>query len=264
MPLDLILSKIISLCVLPLGLCSCLAIGALIMARWRWKTGAGLMVVSLGLLWAFSMPAFSSFLLESLESQYPPVPIDQSPHADAIVVLGGAVGMTDAPGIEADLRNTTDRVFHAARLYRSGKAPVVIAVTGPVACEEPLKSEAGAMIWLLREWGVPERDIISMTGSYNTAWDGAKTKQALDAGKYKRVLLVTSASHMRRALAVFQGAGIDAVPSATDYEVWICRKLPPHSLPLFEYLPDAESLANSTKAVKEYVGYLFYALRGWI
>jgi len=115
-----------------------------------------------------------------------------------------------------------------------------------------------------RGWGVPSETIVSLSGSYVTGTDAALAKAAMEERGMKRVLLVTSASHMRRALATFRTAGIDAVPAATDYEEIDCRKRPEDRSILMEYLPDAEALARSTKAVKEYIGFVFYRWRGWI
>lgn len=264
MPVAIFLSKLIAIFVLPLGLCLGLAIAGAVVTKWRWKTGMGFMAAAVGLLWLFSTPAISSFLVTSLEDQHPPVEIEALPKADAIVVLGGAVGVTDAPGVEADLRDTSDRVFHAARLYRAGKAPAVMAVTGLAACEDPPKSGEQAMAWLLREWGVPEEAIIGISGSYVTGTDAALAKAALEERGMKQVLLVTSATHMRRALATFRTAGIDAVPAAADYEEIDCRKWPEHRSLFMEWLPNAEALARSTRAVKEYVGFVYYGWRGWV
>jgi len=60
----------------------------------------GLVILAGAQLWLFATPAFSSFLLASLERLHPPVGVDAAPAADAIVILGGAVGVTDMPGIE--------------------------------------------------------------------------------------------------------------------------------------------------------------------
>ncbi|MCB0256959.1 MAG: YdcF family protein, partial [Anaerolineae bacterium] len=62
---------------------------------------------------------------------------------------------------------------------------------------------------------------------------------------------------MRRALASFQLLGVDAVPAATDFEVnGQTRGL--------DWLPDAEALAASSRALREYLGYVVYRWRGWV
>jgi len=182
------------------------------------------------------------------------------------VVLGGAVGVGEGPGVEADLKDTSDRVLHAARLYHAGKAPVIITVSALIVCEDPWKSEAIAIGWFLNELGVHENAIISETGSMNTYQDALKTKRVLAAKGFSRILLVTSAGHMRRALATFHSAGIDAIPSPTDHEILNCRKSPSgnEKFNILGFLPDAEALADSTKAIKEYFGFVAYQWRGLI
>ena len=64
-----------------------------------------------------------------------------------------------------------------------------------------------------------------------------------------RVLLVTSALHMRRALALVRRAGLDAVPVATDFEA---RREPG----VLQWLPSAGALQRSGHAIKETVGWL--------
>jgi len=220
----------------------------------------------MAVLWTCSTPAFSSYLRASLEHRFPPVPVSEAPSADAIVVLGGAVGVGGASGVEADLKDTSDRVLHAARLYHAGKAPVIITVSALIACEDPWKSEAIAMRWFLNQLGVPENAIISETGSLNTSQDALKTKRVLESKGLNRVLLVTSVGHMRRALATFRSAGIQAIASPTDYEILNCRKSPSgnEKFNILGFLPDAEALADSTKAIKEYFGFVVYQWRGLI
>jgi uncharacterized SAM-binding protein YcdF (DUF218 family) len=70
-------------------------------------------------------------------------------------------------------------------------------------------------------------------------------------------LLVTSALHMPRALATFRALGVDTIPAPTDFEA-----VPQPFHPL-RWLPDAETLAASTQAIKEYLGLWVYRWRGW-
>ena len=77
--------------------------------------------------------------------------------------------------------------------------------------------EAEAMQSLLEEWGVPAASIIFKTKSRNTRENAVFTEQLLAKRGLRRVMLVTSAMHMPRALATFTSAGIDAVAAPTDY-----------------------------------------------
>lgn len=61
-----------------------------------------------------------------------------------------------------------------------------------------------------------------------------------------------------RTLETFRTVGIDAIPAATDFEV---MPEPDHTL---RWLPDAQALSESTRALKEYLGLWMYRWRGWV
>ena len=85
------------------------------------------------------------------------------------------------------------------------------------------------------------------------------TKRILHERGLTNVLLVTSALHMPRSLTTFRVAGVKAVPAATDYEV-----VDKQRTTILDFLPDAEALEGTTRAVKEYLGYVVYRMRGCI
>ena len=74
------------------------------------------------LLLVFSSPMVADALLHSLEDQYPDVPMEAVPTAQAIVVLGGSIHVPSRAHNHTALLTSTDRVLQAFRLYRAGKA----------------------------------------------------------------------------------------------------------------------------------------------
>jgi uncharacterized SAM-binding protein YcdF (DUF218 family) len=112
---------------------------------------------------------------------------------------------------------------------------------------------------LLEEWGVPGEAILLEGASRNTHENAVLSRPLLVEHGLQRVLLVTSAMHMPRALATFESAGIDAIPAATDYPVILRDRRS-----LMDFLPQALALSRTTDAIKEYVGYAYYRSRGWI
>jgi uncharacterized SAM-binding protein YcdF (DUF218 family) len=226
---------------------------------WRKKLGVTLLFLTVALLWVSSTSAVSSYLIASLERQYLPIPVSKSPKADAIVILGGGVGAAESPRIEVDLTDASDRILHAARLYKAGKAPLIIATGGANAWLGNKTPEAFTMDKLLREWGIPKNAIVTEQKSLNTYQNAVNTKRLLKQKNLKTVLLVTSASHMPRALATFRSAGIDAIPSPTDYKIVNQEKFVVLSL-----LPDIGALGGTAQALKEYLGLVVYRWRGWI
>ena len=257
--MDLYLSKLIPLFFYPLGFALVLSI----LATGILGISAGLarffLFVAVIVLWGASTPIFSDYLGLTLEGRYPPVAVDETPTADAIVILGGAVGGPEPPRITLDLSDAADRVLHAARLYRAGKAPVILLSGGAIPWLGSDIPEADSMQTLLVEWGVPDASINSEAASRNTYENVVLCKQVLAERGLQRILLVTSALHMPRALATFTSAGIDAVPATTDFTVTYKNQRT-----VIDFLPDAEALSRTTYAIKEYVGYAYYWWKGWI
>ena len=254
----LYLDKIIAQLAYPLGFSLCLALlaGLLILLRWR-RLGLTGLTVAVGWLWLWSLPVASDALRLSLEGHYAPLAVDALPTAEAVVVLGGGISPAPVEFPHPDLGAAADRVWHAARLYHAGKVPLIIASGGIIPWRGERSSEAEAMTQLLRDFGVPMAAIVLETDSRSTRENAVHTAQLLEQKGIGQVLLVTSALHMPRALATFRGAGIDAIAAPTDFEVW---PEPNHAL---RWLPDAQALADSTRALKEYLGLWVYRWRGW-
>ncbi|KHD07711.1 hypothetical protein PN36_15880 [Candidatus Thiomargarita nelsonii] len=254
------LSKLLPQLIYPVSLTIWLSIFAGLFAWRGHKRLAGIaLFLSVALLWVSSMQVTADYLSISLERKYLPVPIESSPVADAVVVLGGGVGSAEPPRLAPDLNQASDRVLHAARLYRAGKAPVVIVSGGGIAWQDATKPITIPMKTILQECGVPATAIIMETNSLNTYQNALETKRILEKQGLNRVLLVTSALHMPRALATLRSAGINAIPSPTDFE-GIDRE----QRTILDWLPQANILERTTRIIKEYMGLAVYRWRGWI
>jgi uncharacterized SAM-binding protein YcdF (DUF218 family) len=241
--------KLMSLLVYPLTQSLLAMVLALVSCR---RVSVGLARVLLGAsllwLWIWSMPLVADRIVGSLEWRYPAASADSAPQADAILVLGGCVTAPRLPRVDPDLASSADRLWHAARLYHAGRAPLIVASGGNLPWLNASMSEAEAMRAVLVAFGVPASAVQMETASANTRENMQRSKAMLDQLGTNRVLLVTSALHMRRALAEARLAGIDAVPAAADYTA------EEGSRTLLDVLPDADALRRSSLAIKEYVG----------
>lgn len=256
--MSLFLSKLLSLLIHPLTLGLLVVGGGVGLSYWRCAYGRALVATGLVLVAVPATPWAADRLQRALEARYPPIPATAVPSADAIVVLGGAVAPPQPPRVYPDLGGAADRVWHAARLYKADRAPLIIASGGTLPWANQAFREAPAMAALLASWGVPRASIVTESNSANTYENARNTADILRARGLDRVLLVTSALHMRRALATFRGVGVTAMPAATDYRV---VEAPTTAL---DFIPNAGALGRSTAAIREYVGYLVYDWRGWI
>ena len=251
MALILLLTKILSQLAYPLLTSLLLAASAgILLWRGRRRSGTLLLSVALGWLWLWSTPTFSNWVRASLEQRYPPAALAQLPTADAIVVLGGLVEAA-APPMRPDpnLGAAADRIWHAARLYRAGKAPRVLASGGNLPWSGIERPESSVMAELLQQFGVPAAAILQEPDSRTTRENRDRSLPILRALGVQRILLVTSALHMPRALALFRATELEVIPAPTDFEI-----LPLINAHPLRWLPDAQALADSSRAFKEYLG----------
>lgn len=261
MDLGITLSKVLPLLVYPLNLAIWLGlIGLLVWLFGKRRLAALSLTLALTILIVAASPKVAGTLYRNLERQYLPVAVEKSPSADVIVLLGGAISGVFPPRVTSDLSGAADRVLHAARLYRAGKAPVIITSGGNIFPQEHSRPESDLIAELLQEWGVKPTDIIIENQSRNTFENARQTKYILEKRKLKRVLLVTSALHMPRAMAIFKTAGVDVVPSPTDFHMVDNYNQPT----VLTWVPNIGALAQTTAVIREYLGHLVYRWRGWI
>ena len=229
-------------------------VALLLLLKGRSRAGLAVASASLFGLWLFSTPWVARALATSLEERYPPLAVASSPEADLVLVLGGALVAAQPPAQpHINLGSAADRVWHAGALYRAGKARWVLLSAGNQPGFEQAQSEAEAMREILLGMGVPDRAIRIETRSQTTQENALYSKEIVRQLGARRVLLVTSALHMPRAMEVFRSAfrdgGVTLIPASTDADA-----LGGDWNPLWRWLPQANSLAWSTRAVKEYLG----------
>lgn len=243
-------SKLVTALISPLGTALFLGLLALCLGfcrRRRWAIALG--TTGLIWLWLWSMPLASEALRAQMESAYPPMTLQSIPSAPAIVVLGGGVAPPVLGRPWPDLGGAADRVWHAARLYHAGKAPLVL-LSGGSDPEVSLSSEAEAMRSFLLDLGVPDQAMILEENSRSTQENARFSTLLLRRRGIDKVLLVTSALHMERARREFEAAGLTVMPVATDHSA----SSPVTRTSWMDLLPDAGALAGSAPALKEWVG----------
>ena len=220
--------------------------------------------------WVVGVPLEHEFLVDGK------VPtVDTFPKADAIVLLGGSMGAETNLSSYAEMWSGADRVWQAARLYKAGKAPKVIA-TGNHAVDSTLG--------LLLDFGVAKDDINFMDAR-NTEEEAKGIRKILvreerekgsggvrelgveasnshshppknSSAARQKVLLVTSAWHMKRARMMFEkyAPDIEVVCAPADFENTMTAKRG------FSIIPDFNVFSLNSVALHEWVGIIGYAL----
>ncbi len=252
-----ILNKIVGTALSPLGLpiMALLCAGAWALWRKSWKACAITVFVCVAWLWVWSTGVWTRVVGLPLERGWTQVRAEALPAADAIVLLGGGMSANPAAYPYPDMHSAADRVWHAARLHKAGKAPIVIP-TG--------SGDKESTVPLLIDFGVPETAIVGEYKARNTEENAKYVAQLLAARQTvsstrPRVLLVTSAWHMRRSLLMYTkyAKDLEIVPAPADFEFTVICARP---LEVKDFFPSAEALQMNSYAAKEIIGYWGYRL----
>jgi len=257
----------------PVGLAIIGGAGALICARLkRQRVAKWLGWLTVAWLWLWMTPIMTWIVGVPLEREFlvdGRVPMVESfPEADVIVLLGGSMGIETNTSSYAEMATSADRVWQAARLYRSEKATKIIA-TGNYAIDTTLP--------LLLDFGVAKDDV-SFLDARNTEEEAKGIRELIsrvehvdrvDGSRKERkerkdmagvkILLVTSAWHMKRARLMFEkyAPEIEVVCAPADFE----NTFTAEKTPLFKVLlPDPNVFMLNSVAFHEWVGIVGYTL----
>ena len=211
--------------------------------------------LSLVLLWVGSLRPVADRMCEMLESRYPPKPAAEMPSADAILVLGGGLDGAMPPRVIPQLQGGGSRAWYAVKLWKAGKAPLIVGVGGS---RESIP-ESVAIAEFLTDMGVRPEAVLQEGASRTTVENALLVRRVLIEHGIKRSLLVTSSMHMPRAHRIFQAAGIDVIPASADAETVHNR-----AYGIRDWLPNAEALFKTQRVVKELVGFYAYPIQFWI
>ncbi|BCG65940.1 MAG: hypothetical protein methR_P3812 [Methyloprofundus sp.] len=253
--MDIFILYIIKTLLLPLASLLIISIIGILLIRRKPLIAQKLLSFSLGTLLLLSMPIVAKHLAASQEI-YPPldkVAIHDFA-AQAIVVLGGGL-REPAPEYQqlAALKSgTLERVRYAAKIAKQTQLPIL--TTGGKVFDSDLPSEAELMAKVLTdEFGQPVH--WQEENSRNTAENASYTQDILIQEGISRIILVTHAYHMQRAVKQFQGQGFQVLPAPT---VLLAHS---DTLNILSFLPSASALQKSTLTLHEIMGIIWYELR---
>ncbi len=261
-----LLSKLLPPLLYPLGLSLLLQLAALLGRRRRWAPWAS--ASGLALLWIASSPWLSRELVWGLEEQASRLTPARAPRADAVMVLGGGLRPQLPPRRRVEVAEAGDRLLSGVALMGEGKAPWLLVSGGVVSftAGDPAPGEALSAARLAAELGVPPQQILLSDTARNTAEEADALARIGRQRGWRTVLLITSATHLPRALASFRRrTDLTIVPVASDYLLPQRRSMgsPTAISVVLNLLPSADALAVSTLVLKEHLGSLVYRLRGW-
>jgi uncharacterized SAM-binding protein YcdF (DUF218 family) len=178
--------------------------------------------------------------------------------AQAVVMCGGVLNVSPRDFTGANYTDAVDRFLKAVELAKLFRQPLVLGGGLSGGAGTPLESVFERK-WLA-EWGQTNLQVLELGLCENTHDEAlSAAKIARDHG-WKKIVLVTSAYHLDRALAVFRHTGLQVIPVGCDF----------HAVPALtrkaglKILPTTDSAENLRLYLTESVGLIYYRLRGWI
>lgn len=252
-----VLSKVLGFFALPSNLLITIGLIGLVLLLTRFsRLASWLVVTSLVLLALFGLSPLGNVLMLPLEERFPPWDASRGP-PDGVIVLGGIIAedVSAARGAVA-LNESAERVTVAAELARRYPNLRIIFSGGTNALIFDNDAEAGFAVRQLEDLGVARERIIAEEQSRNTVENAVFSRLIANPQPGERWLLLTSAFHMPRAVAVFRAVGFPVEPYPVDW-----RTTGPADL--FRPYPSvSEGLRRTDVAVREWVGLLLYRLTG--
>ncbi|WP_022943099.1 ElyC/SanA/YdcF family protein [Psychromonas hadalis] len=252
--MSFLLKKWIGGLLMPLPLFLSLFLIALILLFFtrKQKIAKLLLVCSFTFIFVLSLMPVAEKMTHALERKHLPIlQLDSNQAFDYILLLGSG-GIAD-PSLPVNSQLSTvanNRFMEALRLYQSNpNATLVVSGSG----FGDLKSHAQMLQELAVIMGIAVENIIRLDKSLDTD-DEAKKMSEIIRGK--KSVLVTSASHMDRALNLFYKYGTAPIAAPTHFRA----KNRIGEIPSYYYIPSAYQLDKTRAAWHEYLG----RLQSWI
>jgi len=211
-------------------------------------------------LWLIGGTPLSDDLLTSLEMPYARFEADKLEHADAVVLLGGSSVPSRREAAGMHLNRKANRTLMALYLMREGKADTLVIGGGK-------KRHRGKVLPLsenARDWfqhgNFFTNEIVALPVCGNTRDEAIATKALVKEREWERVLLITSASHMTRAAAVFRSQGVEVTEAPCAFQTGVSLM----GMQRWFIIPRTAKFVAWDDYLHEVIGWYYYRLRGWI
>ena len=239
------LHKILPVFIMPIMIIIYLMIYAL------WKKKRWPIYTAIVSLYVFSTPIVAGNFFKLIEGTAPRKTPNEMPSVDAIVVLSGMINQIKSTnGVQPEWADP-DRFFGGIELFKAGKAPKIIFTRGQLPWGKTSQTEGDILKNFAIEQGIPNSSILLTENVENTADEARAVEQLI--GKWRHIILVTSAYHMPRAKQNFESRDFIVQPFKVDYKV---NQL--NGLTLMDFLPDAESFRLFNTGYRELIGRIIY------
>ncbi len=196
----------------------------------------------------FSVPQVAYFLMQGLQ-QYPALapPVVMADEQAIVVLSSGKYLNAKEYGRDVDGPLSLERNHYAAFLHKQTGLPILVTGGG----SHQVSYAATMAETLINSFNV--HTVWKEEQSWNTAENATYSAAFLKPKGIHSVYLVTHELHMRRAVMVFEQAGLKVTPAPTIL-------IKPEQGYL-KYMPSAKGLLQTSSVLHEYIGIAWYWLR---
>ena len=178
---------------------------------------------------------------------------------DGAIVLGG-IGSVDLRLQKISFGGSADRLFQIIPMYYNGRVKKFIFTGGSGSIEFPEKKEGLYIKKYLKSINIPDSAMIIESESKNTYENAVYTKKMMDSlGIKGNFLLVTSAYHMPRSIAVFKKAGFKNITPYITNKISGIRRYSFDHL----FIPNSDALSSFQLLIHEWIGFFVYKIKGY-
>ncbi|MDC0311901.1 YdcF family protein, partial [bacterium] len=224
-------------------------LGAALLRPPKWKKG--LLVTALTVLLVFSNP----FIFKMVSNWWEPAPIafqEIEEAYDYAIVLGGFTRMWAAPLDRHNFNQFPNRFTNAIELHHLKKAKHLIFVSGSPSSADPALREADLAVETALRFGLDDDDLTALSTNLNTFENAIECRDYFTQNEIDlqtRLLVVTSAFHVRRAKKCFENAGFKPDFFPTDHQT----NRSPNQTATFSntVLPSAATFVSWNKMIRE-------------
>ncbi|MGB0582611.1 MAG: YdcF family protein [Limisphaerales bacterium] len=211
-------------------------------------------------IWVMGATPFSALLLAGLERPYAGLEFDDVPRADAVILLGGGATVSRYEASKMHLTPSGDRVIMAYDLMLAEKAPVMVVGGGSVS----YKGDNFVLSEITRDWLVSNKlepgNVIALPHCKDTHDEALFVAEMAKTNGWDQLLLVTSATHMRRAAATFRTQGVNVFEVPCNFHTLVGR-FGGYTVTIIPKPGGFEKMGNY---LHEKIGWFYYRMRGRI
>ncbi|MFT4563417.1 MAG: uncharacterized SAM-binding protein YcdF (DUF218 family) [Gammaproteobacteria bacterium] len=249
--MEIVFGYFVKTLVLPPGINLFSALFAIIFLRRFAQLRRLVIGIAFATLWIWCTPFVASWHARLIEI-HPALDSSAPVDADAIVILAGA-RKHQAPeygGRDSIGSDTLERIRYGAKLSRDLDLPVAVA---------------GGAVLDLKSLPLGQLMAESLQDEFNieVSWSEEKSRNTAENARFSRevlpvtrIVLVTHAIHMSRALTAFENVGFAVVPAPMGFNAGAYT-----TYGLFDWLPSVSALVACRAVLHEWLGMAFYKLR---